>query len=191
VHAGRQYLITARSVINGLYPNRVDIRTNTSKVSVPIRRSWLSSSSDLGVLVLDQPLPRRFREVTPIATDDEFNLATEAWTLGFPADRSVLSGLTRPAPMLSHAYYAGLMQDNILAFDGSAYPGGIGGPVFMRNREGALKIAAVVTGAQGVKALGATTDTLMERTNLMYAAPLRGLTEILDSLTDEPADLQQ
>lgn len=190
VHGGRQYLVTSRSVITGLYPNRVDIRTTTSKVTVPIRRSWLSESSDLGVIILDQPLPRRFQDATSIATTDEFNLATEAWTLGFPSERSVLSGTLRPAPILGHAYFAGMISPTIMGFDGRAYPGAIGGPIIMRNREGVLRIAAVITGNPESR-IPSAIDTVGNLTHLMYAAPLTGLSSILDSLVDAPKDLVQ
>lgn len=188
VHSGRQYLVTSKSIALGLYPNRVDIRTTTSKVTAPIRRMWVSPSTDIGVVILDQVLPHNAGATTPLATNDEFNLSTEAWTLGFPANQSVLSGMTRPAPLIGHAYFAGLVSDGLMAFDGRAYPGAIGGPIYMRNREGALRIAAVISSSPGSRIQGATTDSLLERTNVMLATPIAGLTSVLDSLTDAPLD---
>jgi hypothetical protein len=188
VHAGRQYLITTKSIVFGLYPNRVDIRTTSSKVTAPIRRTWVSPSTDIGVVILDQVLPHNAGPTTPLATSDEFNLSTEAWTLGFPANQSVLSGMTRPAPLIGHAFFAGLVSNGMMAFDGRAYPGAIGGPIYMRNREGALRIAAVISSSPGTRIQGSTTDSLLERTNVMLATPIAGLTSVLDSLTDAPLD---
>jgi hypothetical protein len=188
VHNGKQYLVTAKHVIDDLLPDRLDMKTRDSFQTIAIRSKWIDPATDFGVIALQISLRHRALPTTSVANGEEFNPGTEAWILGFPGDVELAPSATMPMPLLQHTYFSGITRRKQFCFNGQALAVMSGSPIFMRDRYGSLRIPAIVSNSYAVSLDEAQAGSGYYRTDIMFAAPLNRLDSVLDAMPDAPQD---
>jgi hypothetical protein len=148
---GRQYLITAKHVVNGM--------GDTGKIEIAEKGDYtmkiLRCEDPIDIAVLIPPLPLSYSETMTEASGGPPLWGTDLWFMGFPLGIELPApkgkgGPVNPPAMIKHAVMSGELEINRRAWklllDGYNNPGFSGGPVFERNANNEYKVLAVISG---------------------------------------------
>lgn len=151
--AGRQHLISARHVVEGLVPHTaVDIFWNGNWTPNRIGEIWLSDSgADLAVIDLESTLSPSW-PITADATSN-FTLSERVFFLGFPFGlRTEVNALNNgyPIPFVKTGIISSFAVDTensaLIFLDGHNNPGFSGGPVVTVDPQHRVTVIGVVSG---------------------------------------------
>lgn len=152
---GREYLITAKHVVNGFGGEaKIDVFVNDKWTSLKFKIYRCDDPIDIAVLVP----PSQLTVNIPLSFEGHFQLGQIAYFLGFPYGyQGPITGATGPYPLpfVKRATISNMAQMDkdkkalMLLLDGYNNPGFSGGPIVYQdfNESGyVLKVLAVVSG---------------------------------------------
>jgi len=144
-HCGRQYLLTAKHVIDGFVGGELNIFDGSDFVPKNFELVGHSSDKDIAVLAHESQLTVTF----PMPVSDKgMSLGQSAYFLGFPYGYSYVLKQNGALPLVKSATVSAFNVDGRLVLDGHNNPGFSGGPVvFIPNgrQTGQFSVAGIVT----------------------------------------------
>jgi hypothetical protein len=158
----RQYLVTARHVVEGLCaPVEIQVSHDNQWKSLRVERLWIHAAKDIDVAVL--PMPLQLSRTLPCPpTIEGLVWGQETFFLGYPfgltGERTEHNGGFPIAFVRGATFSAGLRDSEglmLLMLDGHCNEGFSGGPIVFRPRgsqrsNDQLAIAGVVAGFESV-----------------------------------------
>lgn len=178
---GRQYVVTARHVVEHGDPRDLRITRNGSHEPLGATRPWLSPRADIAVISLDRLLAPA--DLTLPLTKDAMVYGQDAYFLGFPygmtwTPRQLLHQ-GQPIPLVKKAIVSGEIElgpdHDVLLLDGHNNEGFSGGPVVLvppgRTK---VQVVGVVMGYRVMPVpvsdpTGLTIGAVLTNTGLMFA----------------------